>query len=123
MRHSQTLNDTEQFLPLPSADFQLLLILAERDLHAYGISRAVEANATGVALEIGSLYRRLTRMESQGLIEEREAPVDSDGPESRRRYYGITRLGRRVAKAEAARLRAVLDLAESKKLIGLRRAQ
>jgi len=120
VRHSQTLNDTEQFLPLPSADFQLLLILAERDLHAYGISRAVEANATGVALEIGSLYRMLTRMESEGLIEERDGPAEDDAPESRRRYYGITPLGRRVAKAEATRLRAVLDLAESKRLIALR---
>jgi DNA-binding PadR family transcriptional regulator len=123
VRNSKTPNDARQFLPLPPTDFQLLLILTERDLHAYGISRAVEAEMTGVVLEIGSLYRMLTRMESQGLIEERETPVDSDAPESRRRYYGITPLGRRVAKAEAARLRAVLDLAESKKLIGLRRAQ
>jgi DNA-binding PadR family transcriptional regulator len=110
----------ESFLPLPAADFQLLLILAERELHAYGISRAVEAGKTGVRLEIGSLYRMLTRMETQGLIEEREGPAEPDAPESRRRYYGITALGRRVAKAEASRLRAVLDLAESKRLIATR---
>lgn len=108
------------FLPLPPADFQLLLILAERDLHAYGISRAVEAGQTGVRLEIGSLYRRLARLEGQGLIEEREGSAPPDAPESRRRYYGITQLGRRVASAEAVRLRAVLDVAESKKLIALR---
>ena len=110
----------KSFLPLPPADLQLLLILAEQDLHAYGISRAVEAGKTGVQLEIGSLYRMLTRMETQGLIEERDGPAESDAPESRRRYYGITALGRRVAKAEATRLRAVLDLAESKRLIALR---
>ena len=107
----------ESFLPLAPADFQLLLILVERDLHAYGISQAVEAAKTGVRLEIGSLYRMLTRMETEGLIEERDGPAKPDAPESRRRYYGITPLGRRVAKAEASRLRAVLDLAESRRLI------
>jgi DNA-binding PadR family transcriptional regulator len=112
--------DASSFLPLPPADFQLLLILSERELHAYGISRAVEADKTGVCLEIGSLYRMLTRMEARGLIEEREGSAPSDSPESRRRYYGITALGRRVAKGEAARLRAVLDVAETKKLIALR---
>ncbi len=109
--------DPTSFLPLAPADLQLLLVLAERDAHAYGISRAVEAAQTGVALEIGSLYRRLTRMEDDGLIEERDGLVPPDAPESRRRYYGITSLGRRVGAAEAARLRTVLDLAESKNLI------
>jgi DNA-binding PadR family transcriptional regulator len=108
------------FLPLAAADFQLLLVLSERDAHAYGLSKAVEASKTGVTLEIGSLYRRLTRMESDGLIEERDGAVPPDTPESRRRYYGITKLGRRVAQAEAGRLRAVLELAESKKLIASR---
>jgi len=111
--------DAVSFLPLPPADFQLLLILSERELHAYGISRAVEADKTGVHLEIGSLYRMLTRMEAGGLIEERDGSAPPDSPESRRRYYGITALGRRVAEGEAVRLRSVLELAESKKLIAL----
>jgi DNA-binding PadR family transcriptional regulator len=109
--------DDESFLPLAPADFQLLLVLTERDAHAYGLSKAVEATKTGVVLEIGSLYRRLTRMEADGLIEERQVSVPQDAPESRRRYYGITPLGRRVAKAEATRLKAVVQLAESKHLI------
>jgi hypothetical protein len=59
-------------------------------------------------------------MEADGLIEEKEGSVPPDTPESRRRYYGITKLGRRVAKAEAARLQSVLELAASKKLIASR---
>jgi len=110
------------FLPLAPADFQLLLVLTERDAHAYGLSKAVEAGKTGVRLEIGSLYRRLSRMVAEGLIEETEGVAQPDTPESRRRYYGITKLGRRVARGEAARLRAVLELAESKKLIAARRS-
>lgn len=110
-------SDPTSFLPLAPADFQLLLVLLERDAHAYGLSNAVEAAKTGVKLEIGSLYRKLTRMEADGLIEERDGLVPPDAPESRRRYYGITKLGRRVAQAEAVRLQAVLQLAESKNLI------
>ncbi len=120
MSNNESNTDANTFLPLAAADFQLLLILAERDAHAYGISQAVEAAKTGVTLEIGSLYRRLTRMEADGLIEERESAVPQDTPESRRKYYGITQLGRRVANAEATRLRAVLQLAESKSVIGAR---
>ena len=113
--------ELESFLPLAPADLQLLMVLVERPLHAYGISQAVEARETGVPLEIGSLYRMLARMETQGLIEEREEDDRAAGAESRRRYYGITRLGRRVATAEAERLRAVIRLAETKKLIRARR--
>jgi DNA-binding PadR family transcriptional regulator len=117
---TQSTPDPTDFLPLAPADFQLLLVLSERDAHAYGLSKAVEAGKTGVKLEIGSLYRRLTRMEADGLIEEKAGAAPPDTPESRRRYYGITKLGRRVAEAEAARLRAVLELAVSKKLIASR---
>ncbi len=113
-------SDPKSFLPLAPADFQLLLVLVERNAHAYGLSKAVEATETGVVLEIGSLYRRLTRMEADGLIEEQEGSMPADAPESRRRYYGITKLGRGVARAEASRLQAVLQLAESKNLIASR---
>ena len=117
MAKKQYDSEPKSFLPLAPADFQLLLVLVERDAHAYGLSNAVEAAETGVKLEIGSLYRRLTRMEAEGLIEERDGQVPPDAPESRRRYYGITKLGRRVAQSEATRLQAVLQLAESKNLI------
>lgn len=122
MSKDQPVPELRDLLPLAPADFQLLLVLTERDAHAYGLSKAVEAGKTGVRLEIGSLYRRLSRMVAEGLIEETEGVAQPDTPESRRRYYGITKLGRRVARAEAARLRAVLELAESKKLIAARRS-
>jgi DNA-binding PadR family transcriptional regulator len=52
-------------------------------------------------------------MLDQGLIEESE---DRPGPhldDERRRYYRITPLGRRVAQAEAVRLRQLVRLAEN----------
>lgn len=114
---------TETLLPLAPADFQLLLVLLDGELHAYGITKAVERQRKGrVPLEIGSLYRMLSRLLEQGLVEERPAKPHDTGVAARRRYYRITPLGRRVAKAEAARLRDVLEVARAKDLLPARRS-
>lgn len=104
--------DAEAFLPLSPADFQLLIVLLGQNLHAYGITKAVEQQEAGrVPLEIGSLYRMLSRLLEWGLIEEDPTPyAETAGP--KRRYYRITSLGRAVAQAEVARLRDVLSVAE-----------
>src|SRR5262249_40942398 len=88
---------------LKPADFHILLSLADGPLHGYGIMKEVERESAGsVRLEIGSLYRQLARMLDEGLIE------DASGDE-RRRYYRITRLGRRMLKTEAERLAGLVD--------------
>ena len=101
----------ESRLPLRAADFQILMLLAEKPMHAYGISKATEDNGPGgVRLEIGSLYRTLNRLRTDGLL--RETETAESGPQNQpRRAYGITDLGRRVAQAEAERLEAVLAMA------------
>jgi len=98
-------------LPLRPADFQILMILAEQSMHAYGISKATENTGPGgVRLEIGSLYRTLNRLRTDGLL--READTAESGPQNQpRRGYEITDLGRRVAGAEAERLEAVVAMA------------
>jgi DNA-binding PadR family transcriptional regulator len=63
-----------------------------------------------VRLEIGSLYRILNRLLEAGLIE--DANTDE-----RRHYYRITRLGRRVLRAEAERLAGLVDLMRTRKLL------
>jgi DNA-binding PadR family transcriptional regulator len=106
-----------QFLPLSSHDFQVLLVLAEGPRHAYGLARAVEdAEDGGVRLELGSLYRILARLTTQGLIADTGGPRDAGGGDSRRRYYCLTPLGRRVAEAETTRLESVLALARRRRL-------
>src|SRR5690348_9998004 len=97
------MRDPRERLPLPSHDFQLLLCLAEAPRHAYGIAKAVEGQE-GVRLEIGSLYRMLARLTTDGLIEDFDPPPAAEGHEARRRYYRLTSFGRQVAKAEALRL-------------------
>jgi DNA-binding PadR family transcriptional regulator len=102
------------FLPLSPADFQLLLVLLTGERHAYGISQAASEQARGrVPLELGSLYRMLSRLQECGLIE--EDPVARPSPAGpARKVYRITGLGREVAQAEADRLRAVLAVADAR---------
>jgi DNA-binding PadR family transcriptional regulator len=64
-----------------------------------------------VRLSAGTLYRAVQRMLEQGLIEElRERPAPELDDE-RRRYYRITKLGQRVARAETQRLMELVKLA------------
>ncbi len=54
-------------------------------------------------------------MLADGLIE--ELTTGSAGADERRRYYRITKFGRRVAAAEADRLSALLSQARSSGLV------
>jgi hypothetical protein len=58
-------------------------------------------------------------MLDEGLLEElAERPVPEVGDDERRRYYGVTALGRQVARAEAARMRGLLRAAEGTGVLG-----
>jgi DNA-binding PadR family transcriptional regulator len=102
--------DVGRFLPMRALDFSILVALAEEELYGYAIvKRIAEGDAGAVRLAPGNLYTVLDRLIGDGLIE----GVDRVDPEDeRRRYYGITAQGRRVAAAEAARLRAVVRTAD-----------
>jgi DNA-binding PadR family transcriptional regulator len=110
--------DVESFLPLPTAVFHILVALADRERHGYSIMQDVSARTDGkVRLSAGTLYSAIRRMLEQGLIQElRESPDPASGDE-RRRYYGLTRLGRDVAVAEARRLNEMLSHARATGLI------
>lgn len=98
-------------LPLSALDLQVLLVLSRGELYGYAIMKAVEAQSGGVlSPEIGSLYRVLARLVESGWVQEADAPP-SDSEQHRgkpRRYYGITDLGRSVARAEVGRLKDVV---------------
>src|ERR1700689_5307676 len=93
-------------LPLTPPVFHILLALADEERHGYGIMHDV-AHQTGNALQLGpgTLYGCLKRMLAAGLGE------DDD---ERRRYYRMTRLGKRVARAEAERLAGAVMVAKTK---------
>ena len=63
--------------PLSATDFHVLMVLAEEDLYGYAIMKAVERESAGaVSPEIGSLYRILARLVSEGFVDEADAPAD-----------------------------------------------
>jgi DNA-binding PadR family transcriptional regulator len=94
------------FLPLTPYDFQVLLLLSERPLHGYGIVKASATDSGKPSLELGSLYRIISRLTKAGLIE--DVPVNQPQSNRKRRYYQTTSLGKRVVRAEARRLQALL---------------
>jgi len=106
-----------KWLPLGPTEFQVLLALWGGARYGYAIMKAVEAESGGrIAPEIGSMYRVLTRLVSQGLVGETAAPRGETAPHPgrERRYYELTSQGRTVVRAEAKRLREVLELAASR---------
>jgi DNA-binding PadR family transcriptional regulator len=67
-----------------------------------------------VVLGPGVLYGSINKMLEQGLIEESEERPDPHLDDERRRYYRITQFGRRVAQAEASRMRELVEIADRK---------
>ena len=104
--------------PLPSAAFQILLSLADEDLHGYAIMRQVEEQTGGrMRLGPGTLYSSLQALLEEGCIEELDSSGDATAAEERRRYYRLTAGGRKLARAEAERLADLLRVARTKKIL------
>ncbi len=96
-------DDLDRFLPLPQAAFHILLSLAAEERHGYGIMQDVARQSDGrYKLGPGTLYDNLQKLLRDRLVEESEN--SSTGAESRRRYYRLTKFGRRVLTAEIVRL-------------------
>jgi DNA-binding PadR family transcriptional regulator len=103
-------------LPLKPADFHILMVLLEENLHGYGIMKAVEEQTGGkVVLEVGSLYRLLGRLLDEGLL--KAAPAPAEETDDRRKYYAITARGREVLAAEARRLSEVVEVIRRTRLL------
>jgi DNA-binding PadR family transcriptional regulator len=105
---------TDSLLPLPTAVFHILIALADRDRHGYSIMQDVAARTGGkVQLSAGTLYSSIRRMLEQGLIEELAQSPDPSSTDERRRYYRLTRFGKRAAAAEVERMTALVRQARA----------
>ena len=106
--------------PLSATDWHVLMALVEEDLHGYAIMKAVERDSRGaVSAEIGSLYRILSRLMTDALVDEVAPPADAP-TETRgrpRRYYRVTEEGRAALRQEALRLGDALELARDRRLV------
>ena len=103
---------------LPPHWFQILLALADRDLHGLGIMNDVLERTGGrMRLWPAMLYRNLGRLAEQELVVEIDAPAGAEAGGGRPRFYRITPLGRRACAAEAQRLAGFVATAREKKLL------
>ncbi len=110
-------NDPRDRLPLTAPVYHILLALADDPRHGYAILKEFEARSGGrVRLSAGTLYAAIKRLLAGGLIEETDAPSDVESDDARRRYYALTPLGRRVARAETERMADLVALAATKRL-------
>jgi DNA-binding PadR family transcriptional regulator len=106
-------------LPLSVPVFHILLSLADRDLHGYGIIQDVTQRSGGdLRLTASTLYTALKRLLEAGMIEEVDEPARAlEREDERRRYYRMTGYGREIAKLEAARLERAASMARAKRLL------
>jgi DNA-binding PadR family transcriptional regulator len=102
-------------LPLSAVAFEILLTLADGECHGYHIMQEVERRTDGaITLHAGTLYRALARLLEQSIIDEIE---DTKAEPARRRLYRLTRFGRSVLAAEAARLEQQVREARARRLL------
>lgn len=81
-----------------SAELLILSLVETRPRHGYEISKLINARSDGVLkFNVASLYPLLYRLEKRGWIQGRW--VEKAG-QRRRRYYKLTREGRKVLAAQ-----------------------
>src|SRR6267143_7202343 len=81
-----------------SAELLILSLVEVRPRHGYEISKLIESRSDGVLkFNVASLYPLLYRLEKRGWIQGRW--VEKAG-QRRRRYYRLTREGRKVLAAQ-----------------------
>jgi DNA-binding PadR family transcriptional regulator len=100
--------------------FHILIALSDRDQHGYGIMQDVAGRTSGkLRLSAGTLYGLIKRLLEDGLISElrENQRPGKDQDDERRRYYRLTPLGRKAAKAEVTRLTELLEQARAHGLV------
>jgi DNA-binding PadR family transcriptional regulator len=103
----------DKYLPLSPAALHIMLALVSEDRHGYGIMQEVARQSDDrYKLGPGTLYDNLEKLLNQGIVEKstRRSLADDD---PRRRYYRLTRFGRRLLQTEIARLEGVVRKAKS----------
>ena len=122
--------DPRDLLPLKPLVFEILLLLAEDDRHGWRLVRDLQQRTGGRRLLPGNFYRLLRSIIDAGLVAA-QAPTrtmrsqgveETGGNAERRRYFGLTPFGRRVARAEAGRLAQLVAESRRKQLLSSSRA-
>jgi DNA-binding PadR family transcriptional regulator len=110
----------DAFLPLKNNWFHILLSLSGQEQHGYGIMNEVLERSGGkIRLWPATLYGTLKRLIEAELIEESDERPAAELDDARRRYYRLTKLGRRVLDAESERLEELVGILRKRRLEAL----
>lgn len=97
--------------PLTPPIFYILLSLATKERHGYGILKQVALDSQGkVKLGPGTLYGAIKRMLDEKLI------TEVSSTHTRRKYYRLTEKGRAIFTSELQRYNEAVELAKQKNL-------
>ena len=104
-------SDSRNELLKGTLDMLILRTLTVQPMHGYGIAQHIERLSSGVfAVEQGSLYPALVRLQKNGWVTSRWA----QSPSGRRaRYYTITASGRRQLGEKVSAFDRVLGAIDS----------
>ncbi|MDB5320953.1 MAG: hypothetical protein JWN40_2584 [Phycisphaerales bacterium] len=109
-------------VPTPNqTEFQILLALAGKERHGYGIMQEI-ARQSGGAIRVGpgTLYGAIKRMQAAGWIVESKTPRSEDEDARRTCYYRLTPAGRTAAGDAARRMADLVSVAENHGLLKLK---
>ncbi len=114
----KTPTSPHDFIPLTPPVFHILLAISDGARHGYAIIKEVEVRSQGdVILSTGTLYAAIKRLLGDGLIGETDSGKAVVNVDERRRYYRLSALGRKVARAEVNRMIELVNVAEKKRLV------
>jgi len=107
---------TDTQTPLTPAVFHILLSLAKGEKHGYEIMKQVRQDSNGkVKMGNGTLYGSLKRMLADKLIEDAGEKEEMDN--ERRKYYRLTKKGRRFLNAEVQRYVETVNVIQKSNLL------
>jgi DNA-binding PadR family transcriptional regulator len=95
-------------MPLSTAAQYILLALAGKDLHGYGIVQEILQLSEGsYGIGPGTLYDNLKKLMNAGLVVDLPRASNKDSKDDRR-FYRITSNGRKALAIEIARLESLV---------------
>ena len=107
---------TDISTPLTPAVFHILLSLSKGEKHGYEIMKQVRQDSNGkVKMGNGTLYGSLKRMLADQFIE--DACVKEEMDNERRKYYRLTKKGRKFLNAEAQRYIETVKVIQNSNLL------
>ena len=111
------MKDPDKLLPLTPLSLHILLALAERGNHGYGLMKEVRERTNGaINPATGTVYLALQRLEDEGLVVDSGLETPAEGGVARR-SWAITDFGRLVTAAEARRLVGLVEMAHDRDLL------